>query len=43
MRRWATVIDIGPLRPADRAANAGALYDRVARFHGFIRYDYPLD
>ncbi|GGP17373.1 GNAT family N-acetyltransferase [Nonomuraea glycinis] len=25
--------------------NTGAriLYDRVARFHGFIRYDYPLD
>ena len=21
---------------------ARALYDRVARFHGFIRYDYPL-
>jgi GNAT superfamily N-acetyltransferase len=23
-------------------ATARALYDRVARFHGFIRYDYPL-
>lgn len=21
---------------------ARALYDRIARFHGFIRYDYPL-
>jgi GNAT superfamily N-acetyltransferase len=23
-------------------ATARALYDKVARFHGFIRYDYPL-
>jgi GNAT superfamily N-acetyltransferase len=23
--------------------SARILYDRVARFHGFIRYDYPLD
>jgi len=23
-------------------ATARALYDRVAKFHGFIRYDYPL-
>jgi len=22
--------------------NARALYDKVAKFHGFIRYDYPL-
>ncbi|GAA3123934.1 GNAT family N-acetyltransferase [Streptosporangium carneum] len=21
---------------------ARALYDKVARFHGFVRYDYPL-
>lgn len=24
-------------------ARARALYDKVARFRGFIRYDYPLD
>jgi GNAT superfamily N-acetyltransferase len=24
-------------------ANARLLYDRIARFNGFIRYDYPLD
>ena len=24
-------------------AAARALYDRVARFNGFIRYEYPLD
>lgn len=24
-------------------ATARALYDKVARFNGFIRYDYPLD
>ncbi len=24
-------------------ATARALYDRVARFRGFIRYDYPID
>jgi GNAT superfamily N-acetyltransferase len=23
-------------------ARARSLYDKVARFHGFIRYDYPL-
>ena len=26
----------------DHNAVARALYDRVARFNGFIRYDYPL-
>lgn len=26
----------------DDNTRARALYDRVARFHGFIRYDYPL-
>ena len=58
------MIEIGPLRPGDRAAwdvlarergadrfywhtqesNARArlLYDKVARFTGFIRYAYPL-
>jgi GNAT superfamily N-acetyltransferase len=24
-------------------ARARALYDRLARFNGFVRYDYPLD
>lgn len=24
-------------------ASARSLYDRIARFNGFIRYDYPLD
>jgi hypothetical protein len=24
-------------------ARARALYDRIARFKGFLRYDYPLD
>ena len=24
-------------------ATARSLYDRIARFNGFIRYDYPLD
>jgi GNAT superfamily N-acetyltransferase len=24
-------------------ANARSLYDRIARFNGFIRYDYPLE
>jgi GNAT superfamily N-acetyltransferase len=24
-------------------ARARTLYDKVARFHGFVRYDYPLD
>lgn len=24
-------------------ASARALYDKVARFNGFVRYDYPLD
>ena len=27
---------------AEHNATARALYDKVARFHGFIRYDYPL-
>jgi GNAT superfamily N-acetyltransferase len=30
---WTTMQDNVPAR---------ALYDKVARFHGFIRYDYPL-
>jgi GNAT superfamily N-acetyltransferase len=30
---WTTKQDNAPAR---------ALYDQVARFHGFIRYDYPL-
>ncbi|GAA2624439.1 GNAT family N-acetyltransferase [Actinomadura fulvescens] len=30
---WTTKQDNAPAR---------ALYDKVARFHGFIRYDYPL-
>ena len=33
------MIEIGPLRPEDRAR---VLYDKVARFTGFIRYVYPL-
>ena len=24
-------------------ATARSLYDRIARFNGFIRYDYPLE
>ena len=51
------MIEIGPLRPEDRAAweelargwhtqesnaRARVLYDKVARFTGFIRYVYPL-
>ena len=27
----------------DHNASARALYDKVAQFKGFIRYDYPLD
>ena len=27
----------------DHNATARQLYDKVARFNGFIRYDYPLD
>jgi GNAT superfamily N-acetyltransferase len=27
----------------DHNATARALYDKVARFNGFIRYEYPLD
>jgi hypothetical protein len=48
------MIEIGPLRPGDRAAwevlargyntnaQARARYDSVARFTGLIRYGYPL-
>ena len=42
------MIKMGPLRPEDRAAwgnpnaQARVLYDKVARFTGFIRYGYPL-
>jgi hypothetical protein len=43
------MIETGPLRPEDRAtwevlarARARVLYDKVARFTGFIRYSYRL-
>lgn len=36
------MIETGPLRPEDRAAWARVLYDKVARFTGFIRYGYRL-
>jgi hypothetical protein len=37
------MIEIGPLRPGDRAAwEVLARAYKVARFTGFIRYVYPL-